>query len=140
MEDRPQMPPPRVPGGRPGGHPGDDVVTVSGPRFRERSKVPQALWMKIVQETEDMTKGIHGDFTMEEVEKHNTPTDCWMVIRGKIFDVTKYNDAHPGGKSIMLKYAGKDATSCFDSMHPYVNIERLLEKCYVGRVRGGFLS
>jgi hypothetical protein len=114
MEDKSSIPP-FAPGGHRGhrGASGGDAVTVGVPRFGGKSKVPHTLWLKMVQETEDMTNGIHGDFTLDEVAKHNTPSDCWMVIRGKIFDVTMYNDAHPGGKSIMLKYAGKDATGCF---------------------------
>jgi cytochrome b involved in lipid metabolism len=27
-------------------------------------------------------------FSLAEVAKHNKPEDCWVVIRGKVYDVT----------------------------------------------------
>ena len=52
-----------------------------------------------------------------EVAKHNTETDCWCIIDGEIFDVTKFLPDHPGGKKAILIYGGKDATEEFDMLH-----------------------
>lgn len=30
-----------------------------------------------------------GEYTMEEVAKHNTQNDCWVVVNGEVLDVTK---------------------------------------------------
>jgi cytochrome b involved in lipid metabolism len=30
-----------------------------------------------------------GEYTMEEVAKHNTQGDCWVVVNGEVLDVTK---------------------------------------------------
>lgn len=51
-------------------------------------------------------------YGMTEVSKHNTETDCWLVIQGKVYDVTKFIPDHPGGVEI-LRGCGKDATSLF---------------------------
>ncbi len=52
-----------------------------------------------------------------EVRKHASPSDLWLVIDNKIYDFKKFFAVHPGGKDILLKYAGKDATEAFDEIH-----------------------
>jgi len=33
--------------------------------------------------------------TLEELAKHRTPNDAWMSMRGKVYDVSSWED-HPG--------------------------------------------
>ena len=54
--------------------------------------------------------------SMEEVGKHNTRDDAWLVIEGKVYNVSKFIASHPGGDMI-LEGLGKNATSLFTSMH-----------------------
>lgn len=35
-------------------------------------------------------------YTLEEVAKHNKPEDAWIVVKGRIYDVTKFAALHPG--------------------------------------------
>ena len=53
----------------------------------------------------------------EEVAKHNTDKDCWVIIGDDVFDVTGFLADHPGGKKAIMLYAGKDATEEFDMLH-----------------------
>ena len=46
----------------------------------------------------------------EDVKKHSTAGDCWVIVHGKAYDVTEFMPEHPGGPKIILKYAGLDAT------------------------------
>ncbi|AMD20006.1 HCL145Wp [Eremothecium sinecaudum] len=55
-------------------------------------------------------------FTTAEVARHTTPEDCWFIIHGKVYDITKLLSTHPGGANILLKYAGRDATLPFDDV------------------------
>jgi len=63
----------------------------------------------------------------KEVAKHNTRDDCWIIVHGKVYDVTEFLPDHPGGSKIILKYAGKDATAEYDPIHPPDAIETNLK-------------
>lgn len=43
-----------------------------------------------------------------EVESHNSAKSCYVTIGAKVYDVTDFLDAHPGGADLILDYAGKD--------------------------------
>merc|ERR1711907_197781 len=62
--------------------------------------------------------GAAGGYSMEEVAKHVTKTDCWVVVSGQVLDVTKFLGEHPGGELAILTFAGKDATEEFNMIHP----------------------
>jgi len=40
-----------------------------------------------------------------EVKKHRSKTDLWIIIENNVYDVSGYKD-HPGGKDIFLPFAG----------------------------------
>ncbi|KIV89953.1 hypothetical protein, variant [Exophiala mesophila] len=61
-----------------------------------------------------------------EVAKHNSKDSCWVIVSGKAYDVTDYLEKHPGGSAIILQYAGKDATSVYQPIHPAGTIEKAL--------------
>lgn len=46
----------------------------------------------------------------DEVQRHNTPDDCWVIISGNVYDVTEFLENHPGGARVIIKNSGKDAT------------------------------
>ena len=56
-------------------------------------------------------------YDYNEIIKHNHAKDCWVVLHGKVYDLTLFLDKHPGGKDAILKYAGTDGTDGFDSVH-----------------------
>lgn len=45
--------------------------------------------------------------TWEEVGKHVTPSDCWVVVDGSAYNVTDFLVEHPGGDEVLLKYGWK---------------------------------
>lgn len=78
-----------------------------------------------------MSTLIHG----LEVAKHNSRDSCWVIVQGKVYDVTDYLDRHPGGSAILLQYGGKDATGIYEPNHPKGTIEKgLPEDKHLGPV------
>lgn len=45
-------------------------------------------------------------FTREEVAKHCTQNDCWIIVNGNVVDVTQFRFKHPGGDDILFDFAG----------------------------------
>ncbi len=55
--------------------------------------------------------------TLYEVEKHNSPSDCYMVINNNVYDVSNYGSEHPGGSSAIYDNCGKEVTGLFARIH-----------------------
>jgi cytochrome b involved in lipid metabolism len=54
-------------------------------------------------------------FTPAQVATHNTVSDCWQVVGGKVYDVTNFIPIHSGGAAQIVPFCGKDATVAFDT-------------------------
>jgi len=74
-------------------------------------------------------------YTLAQVAQHADPArSVWMVLRGKVYDVTEYLPYHPGGKATLLRGAGKDATKMYDQVHAFVNAETLMGPLCIGHL------
>lgn len=57
-------------------------------------------------------------FSVAQVESHNTLESLWLIVKGRVYDLTEYVALHPGGESI-FRNGGKDSTAGFSgSQHP----------------------
>lgn len=76
-------------------------------------------------------------FTLADISSHNTASDCWTIISGKVYDLTDYINGHPGGPGI-LGACGIDGTTLFQTRngngpHP-ASAAKTLEKYYIGEL------
>lgn len=53
------------------------------------------------------------EYTLEEVSKHTSESDCWIIFDNTVYNITKFLEKHPGGKNILMKFAGKDGSKAF---------------------------
>lgn len=74
-------------------------------------------------------------YSWEEVAQHGSTDDAWIVIKGRIYDVTKFSRIHPGG-DIILTAAGQDATDVFAAFHANTSSWRYLPTLCIGVVKG----
>ncbi|CAM9120033.1 unnamed protein product [Chrysoparadoxa australica] len=57
--------------------------------------------------------------TREDVrELANLDSQLLIVVRDKVYDCTRWQDSHPGGRLTIRALCGHDATDAFDGMHP----------------------
>jgi len=70
----------------------------------------------------------------EEVAKHNTSNDLWLMVDGKAYDVTKFQKLHPGGAQLLQLYGGKDCTDDFYALHRHDIMEKYGPKLLKGIV------
>ena len=60
---------------------------------------------------------VAAGYTMERVKANNTSSNCWSVISGNVYDLTRWINSHPGGSGAIVSMCGKDGTSDFLGMH-----------------------
>eukprot|EP00879_Flechtneria_rotunda_P018090 GHRR01018965.1.p2 GENE.GHRR01018965.1~~GHRR01018965.1.p2 ORF type:complete len:129 (+),score=32.42 GHRR01018965.1:273-659(+) len=81
-----------------------------------------------------------GTWTREEVSKHKSADDLWLIIKDKnsgqlkVYDVTDYIEEHPGGMAIMYN-AGGDATSGFHGPQHPPTVHELIKDYCIGTVK-----
>eukprot|EP00850_Spirogloea_muscicola_P022109 SM000277S10344 [mRNA] locus=s277:76424:78965:- [translate_table: standard] len=68
----------------------------------------KVLWRK--------AQGSLPKYTMEEVSQHNSPEDCWIVVKDRVLNVSGFGEMHPGG-DVLYTHAGKLATDVFAVFH-----------------------
>merc|ERR1711934_347741 len=70
--------------------------------------------------------------TAEEFLKHATEEDLWLLIGGKVYDVTQYQEEHPGSDSILHDVKGVDATQEFEDVGHSTDAIGLRDKLLIG--------
>lgn len=76
-----------------------------------RREVMGSLWIPPASLAGDLR------LTRAEVAEHDSFDNCWVIIRGKVYDISEWKDHHPGGPFVARMYAGKDATAEFGDYH-----------------------
>lgn len=70
----------------------------------------------------------------QEIAKHNSLNNCWLIVSGKVYNVTNYLGAHPGGAGAIAPYCGKEASNAFAGLPHSINAGNILKSYYIGNL------
>ncbi|KAF5362776.1 hypothetical protein D9757_011006 [Collybiopsis confluens] len=76
-------------------------------------------------------------FDVDEILSHSTSDSCWVSYKGRVYDVTRFLQDHPGGDDIMLKYAGQDVEKVMKAREDHEHSDSaydILEEYIIGRL------
>ncbi|XP_010523828.1 PREDICTED: cytochrome B5-like [Tarenaya hassleriana] len=72
--------------------------------------------------------------SFQELAKHKCRNNCWILIHGKVYDVSSFMDEHPGGDNLLLSVTGKDASDDFDDVSHSEEAKGMMKRFYIGDV------
>jgi len=116
------------------------VSTVAGTSATSHTTTTPAASSAAAEQTEGAAAAANDpnkEWTWEEVSKHNTEQDCWVVVNGQVLNVTSFLKDHPGGKKAIMIYAGRDATEEFNMLHKPDVVEKYAPYSIIGKIQGG---
>mmetsp|Transcript_28923 Transcript_28923/g.67328 ORF Transcript_28923/g.67328 Transcript_28923/m.67328 type:complete len:1009 (-) Transcript_28923:278-3304(-) len=124
---------------------GDDVEGGEKVEEKDYSKMSKE---DLIKELEEMKKNgppaaaapaAPAGISLEEVAKHNTKGDAWVVINGTVCDVTAWIPVHPGGEQAILAFLGQDASDEWNAIHKPGMVEANQDKGVkiLGQLGGG---
>eukprot|EP00756_Hemistasia_phaeocysticola_P017117 Hpha_TRINITY_DN15519_c3_g13::TRINITY_DN15519_c3_g13_i1::g.105110::m.105110/K00326/E1.6.2.2; cytochrome-b5 reductase len=71
--------------------------------------------------------------TPELIASSRTRERCWVVLYGRVYDVTAFMGEHPGGDQILLEHGGTDASAEFEVYHS-AQAKAQLQQYFIGEV------
>jgi sulfite reductase alpha subunit-like flavoprotein len=77
-------------------------------------------------------------YDASEIVLHNDEANgYWMVLNGRVYDLTEFAHLHAGGFKIIRGYAGMDATQAYQKVQHHVNpeVDAMLGMLEIGVVR-----
>lgn len=72
-----------------------------------------------------------------DLARHATPANCWMAIRGGVYDFSSYLPEHPSRPEVIEPWCGREATEAYNTKtkgrphSPYA--DGLLDKYRIGK-------
>ena len=74
-------------------------------------------------------------YTVAQVQTHNTASDCWSIVNGKVYNLTSYAPFHPGGAAAINALCGTNATAIFGGQHgSSISANSMLTSKYLGDI------
>src|SRR3989338_308399 len=83
------------------------IIDIHSPRKTDiDAEKPVEKQIALVPQTKILAPQRLETYTLEQVARHDTEDSCWVIINGRVFDVTTFLYDHPGGIDMLLDHAG----------------------------------
>jgi len=95
-----------------------------------------SLWVPPAEES--LATAAEKTYAKVDLAKHATAENCWMAIRGSVYDLSAYLPKHPSRPELVLTWCGKEATEAYNTKtkgrphSPYA--DELLNKYRIGKL------
>ncbi len=73
-------------------------------------------------------------YTRGEVARHDTDEDLWVIVDGRVYDLTEWANFHPGSRDVLVMHAGRDATEYFNEVGHSEYARNKMKQFCIGRV------
>lgn len=94
-----------------------------------------SLWLPPAEQS--FVLAAEKSYTKADLAKHATAENCWMAIRGGIYDLSSYLPEHPSRPELVLPWCGKEATEAYNTKtkgRPHApDTDALLAKYKIGK-------
>lgn len=104
-----------------------------GGKKEEKTTSKQAAKVKTASDRIPAQTREKRGYTLAEIAKHKTIDDVWIIVDGKVYDVTDYVPEHAGGDAI-LNNAGADSTAGFKGPQHPASVWDVLALYHIGHV------
>merc|ERR1719283_288521 len=72
---------------------GQEAISAVAPQTETSGKNDSPSTSEVANESKPVEK---KEFSMLDVAEHKTKDDCWVVVNGRVLDVTGFLSDHPG--------------------------------------------
>lgn len=74
-----------------------------------------------------------NEFTLAQVQAHNSSDSCYSIIDNQVYDFTNWINLHPGGDESIENICGKDGTELFLKVHKDIpSYQGIFDKYKIG--------
>jgi cytochrome b involved in lipid metabolism len=107
---------------------------------------PFAFW---THRSTDIQKKMEGKqrslriFSLEDLVLQRKLGQCWIVRKGRVYNVTEFVNDHPGGDDLITQFAGMDIGNAMEDEDEHMHSESayaVLEEYLVGKLGNDTLT
>jgi cytochrome b involved in lipid metabolism len=73
-------------------------------------------------------------YSIAQVATHNTAANCWIVLDGKVYNVTEWISKHPGGARAITSRCGTDASRAFANVGHSSSADDIRATYFIGNL------